>query len=712
MATHLTKFPSDHDPSLATTSSSSSSSSPPPAKIEERENPTTSSAAYTGTCCYNSLKLSPPFDSAMALTVLVLLIALFFMGFFSIYIRRFADESSVDPTRRRRRRGSELSSTASYLARSKNKGVDPTKVESLPVHAYEGGGAKHGIDCAICLAEFQERERVKEIPYCRHVFHSDCIDKWLSSHVTCPLCRTAKLFAGEEEEETEKEEEEGGLSVGEAQGSDGGGEVRIVVEPETDTWNENNGETDAGPMGGSRSTSTSTCSRRGLGVANFGVATEREGNRRGSRGSGKSGQRKKGADFNGGKVSEMVLRSGRKHVHSAGSPEMSGRTGKESDLGYCSGDEGGSQHNGSESYASEEVSSSCSDHMKGELRSKKRHDVRREGQREVGHRKGYGVKGKGKAGEVKRRSTSDERKDDGIEQAVDVDIRHRCALDAICALNDQLSDIQKEAVRGMVWMGSVAFERSDGGSEVEQVLKGAMEERVCRERQRRRTAQKDVRIYRNYVSVLLELCRVNNTVERVAMFKKLYTFLVLSGLLFPRGAGGAAWDLVHVVEDVDGVGEYNWAEAVWEFLVHAMEESREKMGSTKNLQTNGFAMIRQVWFCEHSIIYAFADERKVPRPSSWVNLYKSKKYVAGVVVRKLKDSEVGLMTCMQERDAPCLCVESVDDEWCYKCGGMTAEGERCTEEGKRSTCKGEGTACCDEEGTGRVEGSSCDENLS
>ncbi|KAJ8442638.1 hypothetical protein Cgig2_003682 [Carnegiea gigantea] len=154
----------------------------------------------------------------------------------------------------------------------------------------------------------------------------------------------------------------------------------------------------------------------------------------------------------------------------------------------------------------------------------------------------------------------------------------------------------------------VTFKRSDGGSEVEQVLKGAMEERVCRERQRRRTAQKDMRIYRNYVSVLLKLCRVNNTVERVALFKKLYTFLVVSGLLFPHDAGGAAWDLVYIVEDEGGVGEYNWAEAMW--------------------------------FYEYSSIYPFVDERRVPRLSSWVNLYKGKKYDAGVVVRKLKDSEI------------------------------------------------------------------------
>ncbi|KAJ8430116.1 LOW QUALITY PROTEIN: hypothetical protein Cgig2_007089 [Carnegiea gigantea] len=372
-------------------------------------------------------------------------------------------------------------------------------------------------------------------------------------------------------------------------------------------------------------------------MAKLGLATEREGNSRESRDNGRSGQKKKGAAFNGGK---MVLCSGRKRVHSAGSPKTSGRTGEESDPKYRSGDEGGSS---TMIRSRLQVRSSSNNHFKGEMQSKKRHHLRREGQRVVGHRKGFIVKGKGKGKveEVKRRSTNDKREDAGRQQAVDVDIRHRCVLDAICAMNDQLSDIQKEAIRGMVWslvleyrtflmerhlvhallqawnpeskcfkLGRrevpfsdfdvalltgfpatrmhVAFERSDGGSEVEEVLKRAMEEHVCTERQRRRTAQKDMCIYKNYVLVLLELCRVNNTVERVALFNKLYTFSVLSGLLFPRCAGG---NLVHIVEDVDGVREYNWAKVVWEFLVHAVEESQEKMWSMKNMQINGFAMI-------------------------------------------------------------------------------------------------------------------------
>lgn len=264
MTSHSTKLlPTDHDPSPIP--NISSQSSPPPSLIEERESPSATGSSYTGTtCCYNSLKLSPPFDSAMALTVLVLLIALFFMGFFSIYIRRFADESRVDPTRRRGRRRS------SHFPERSAKGVDPTTVESLPVYAYDGGGAKQGMECAICLSEFEEREWVKEIPYCGHVFHVECIDTWLLTHVTCPLCRTAKLLPGDGEGEEREEvvvhvagedEEERGLGVGEVQESDGAGEaeVRILVVDEGDTWNERGGERvrEVGPV---RRSSTSSWS--------------------------------------------------------------------------------------------------------------------------------------------------------------------------------------------------------------------------------------------------------------------------------------------------------------------------------------------------------------------------------------------------------------------------------------------------------------------
>ncbi|GAB4849298.1 hypothetical protein Ancab_004098 [Ancistrocladus abbreviatus] len=62
-----------------------------------------SSSSNISSRSFNNCKLSPPFDSSLALTIIVLVTALFFMGFFSTYIRRFADDSSIDLTRRRRR---------------------------------------------------------------------------------------------------------------------------------------------------------------------------------------------------------------------------------------------------------------------------------------------------------------------------------------------------------------------------------------------------------------------------------------------------------------------------------------------------------------------------------------------------------------------------------------------------------------------------------
>jgi hypothetical protein len=43
--------------------------------------------------------------------------------------------------------------------------------------------------CSICLSDYKESEVVRVIPNCGHMFHTDCIDQWLRSHATCPICR-------------------------------------------------------------------------------------------------------------------------------------------------------------------------------------------------------------------------------------------------------------------------------------------------------------------------------------------------------------------------------------------------------------------------------------------------------------------------------------------------------------------------------------------
>ncbi|KAL0005097.1 hypothetical protein SO802_012658 [Lithocarpus litseifolius] len=71
----------------------------------------------------------------------------------------------------------------------RNHGLDPAIILALPVYSYHGDDAKYQVDCAICLSEFEENEDVKAIPFCKHVFHPNCLEKWLSVQVTCPVCR-------------------------------------------------------------------------------------------------------------------------------------------------------------------------------------------------------------------------------------------------------------------------------------------------------------------------------------------------------------------------------------------------------------------------------------------------------------------------------------------------------------------------------------------
>ncbi|WOG89072.1 hypothetical protein DCAR_0208308 [Daucus carota subsp. sativus] len=69
------------------------------------------------------------------------------------------------------------------------KGLDPSVISSIPL--FVSREDKHGLECVICLTVFEEREVGRKLPKCGHAFHVECIDMWLHSHSTCPICRAS-----------------------------------------------------------------------------------------------------------------------------------------------------------------------------------------------------------------------------------------------------------------------------------------------------------------------------------------------------------------------------------------------------------------------------------------------------------------------------------------------------------------------------------------
>ncbi|GLJ55448.1 hypothetical protein SUGI_1190640 [Cryptomeria japonica] len=48
--------------------------------------------------------------------------------------------------------------------------------------------------CAVCLNSFEKDDEIRELCNCSHVFHGNCLDKWIDQRQdTCPLCRCSLL---------------------------------------------------------------------------------------------------------------------------------------------------------------------------------------------------------------------------------------------------------------------------------------------------------------------------------------------------------------------------------------------------------------------------------------------------------------------------------------------------------------------------------------
>lgn len=80
----------------------------------------------------------------------------------------------------------------------RRSGMEEAAIRRIPTFRYRHGSTRLVLAaeakqaaCAVCLADFRDGERLRVLPPCLHAFHIDCIDAWLQSAASCPLCRAA-----------------------------------------------------------------------------------------------------------------------------------------------------------------------------------------------------------------------------------------------------------------------------------------------------------------------------------------------------------------------------------------------------------------------------------------------------------------------------------------------------------------------------------------
>ncbi|KAK8953394.1 RING-H2 finger protein ATL13 [Platanthera guangdongensis] len=139
--------------------------------------PPLSTAKYEG-------KISP----SILLIIVILAVIFFISGIIHLLVRFLLRTTAREPEEADN--ATALQGQLQELFHLHDAGVDQSFIDTLPIFIYKAIiGLKDPFDCAVCLCEFDPEDKLRLLPKCSHAFHIDCIDAWLLSHSTCPLCR-------------------------------------------------------------------------------------------------------------------------------------------------------------------------------------------------------------------------------------------------------------------------------------------------------------------------------------------------------------------------------------------------------------------------------------------------------------------------------------------------------------------------------------------
>ncbi|CAD6263526.1 unnamed protein product [Miscanthus lutarioriparius] len=132
-----------------------------------------------------------PFGRTMSTFITVAISVFFFLLFICAYVNqcRLADPGAAAAAAA----AAAGAAGGGGPSRRGKRGLDPAVVATFPIVSYrevvEHKIGKGVLECAVCLTAFEDDDDLRLLPHCSHAFHPECIDPWLQSRVTCPLCR-------------------------------------------------------------------------------------------------------------------------------------------------------------------------------------------------------------------------------------------------------------------------------------------------------------------------------------------------------------------------------------------------------------------------------------------------------------------------------------------------------------------------------------------
>ncbi|KAF8010601.1 hypothetical protein BT93_J1288 [Corymbia citriodora subsp. variegata] len=208
--------------------------------------------------------------NVMLAAIICLLLVILFVLLLHFYARCFLSYSSSSRHHRRRLRpppsSAALSARLQMLTRDAallspspprpaSKGLDPSTISSIPLFVARPDGGEKDEECVVCLGGFEENDVGRRLPECGHGFHVDCIDTWLRSRASCPICRESvvantrketesknKLAVAEDADSADSADESRDATVQEEMGSSSA-EIAIDIVPD---GADDDGDGDAG----------------------------------------------------------------------------------------------------------------------------------------------------------------------------------------------------------------------------------------------------------------------------------------------------------------------------------------------------------------------------------------------------------------------------------------------------------------------------------